>query len=148
MTTTTTGTTAAIHRTLELRSPPERVWRALTEAEEVSRWFGDSTLFEAREGAEGWFGWEKHGRYAVRVERCEPPRRFSWRWARKSDTPLDDSPSTLVEWELTPRGDGGTTLELTESGFARPEDRADNVGGWRQELGHLLAHLGEEGAAP
>lgn len=140
----TTETIPAIERTLELRAAPERVWRALTEAGEIARWFGDTAEIEAREGAEGWFGWEKHGRFAVRVERCEPPRRFAWRWARKKDTPLDESPSTLVEWELQARGDGGTTLKLRESGFERPEDREDNVGGWKSELGDLLELLGED----
>lgn len=146
MTAKTTETIPAIERTLELRAAPERVWRALTEAGEIARWFGDTAELEAREGAEGWFGWKNHGRFAVRVERCEPPRRFAWRWARKKDTPLDDSPSTLVEWEVVPRGDGGTTLKLRESGFERPEDREDNVGGWKSELGDLLELLGEDRA--
>ncbi|HLE83712.1 MAG TPA: SRPBCC domain-containing protein [Thermoanaerobaculia bacterium] len=142
--TTKTETIDAIERTLELRSAPERVWRALTEADEIARWFGDTAELEARAGAEGWFGWKKHGRSAVRVERYEPPRRVAWRWARETDTPLDESPSTLVEWQLVPRDDGGTTLKLCESGFERPEDRQDNVGGWKHELGELLEHLAEE----
>jgi len=138
-----TETIDAIERTLELRAAPERVWRALTEAEEIARWFGDTAELEARAGAEGWFGWQKHGRAAVRIERYEPPRRLAWRWARETDTSLDESPSTLVEWELMPRDQGGTTLKLRESGFERPEDRQDNVGGWKHELGELLAYLGE-----
>lgn len=142
--TTETGTTDAIERTLELRAAPERVWRALTEADEIARWFGDTAELEARQGAEGWLGWNDYGRFAVRVERCEPPRRFAWRWAREADTPVDEGPSTLVEWRLTPRDDGGTTLELRESGFERPEDRQDNVGGWKHELGELVEYLRKE----
>lgn len=146
-TTETTETIPAIERTLELRAAPERVWRALTEPSEIARWFGDTAELEASAGAEGWFGWKAHGRFAVRVERCEPPRRFAWRWARNSDTPIGEGPSTLVEWELLPRDDGGTTLKLRESGFERPEAREENVGGWKHELGELVDHLGEERAA-
>jgi hypothetical protein len=43
------------------------------------------------------------------------------------------------------RDDGGTTLKLRESGFERPEDRRDNVGGWKHELGELVEYLGEAG---
>jgi hypothetical protein len=38
--------------------------------------------------------------------------------------------TTLVEWSLEERADGGTTLRLRESGFTRPEDRAGNEEGW------------------
>ena len=134
-----------IERTVELGVPPERVWRALTEAEELSRWFGSSAELEPRTGAEGWFGWSGHGRFAVRVEDVQEPARFAWRWAREEDVPLAESPSTLVEWELVPRGDGGTTLTLRETGFDRPQDREQNLRGWRAELGDLEEHLGTAG---
>ena len=52
----------------------------------------------------------------------------------------------LVEWTLTPRADGGTTLFLRESGFRRPEQRAENDEGWTSELAELLAYLEGESA--
>ncbi|HEX6200280.1 MAG TPA: SRPBCC domain-containing protein [Thermoanaerobaculia bacterium] len=143
LTNTDPGGIDAIERILELRADPERVWRAVTRPEEIARWFGDSAELEAREGAEGWFGWSKYGRFAVRVEGCEPPRLFAWRWAREEGKPLDETRSTRVEWELVPRDGGGTVLHLRESGFEHPEDREDNVGGWKHELDELLEYLGE-----
>ncbi len=133
--------TAAIERTLELDSPLEDVWRALTDPTELSGWFGDTTELNPTLGGEGWFGWEQHGRFAVRVEEFEPPRRFAWRWAKEAGADLDDGPSTLVEWTLAPRADGGTTLHLRESGFLEDEHRRQNTEGWTHELAELEQHL-------
>ncbi len=131
----------AIQRTLQLEAAPERVWRALTDDKEIASWFGDSAELDPRQGAEGWFGWQGFGRAAVRIEAFEPPTRLVWRWAREADSPLDEVRSTVVEWTLIPRSDGGTTLELVESGFERVQDREDNVGGWKHELADLANHL-------
>lgn len=132
---------AAIERKLELDQAPDEVWRALTDPTRVSGWFGDTAEFAPTVGGGGWFGWEEHGRFALRVEELEPPRRFAWRWARTADTPLGETESTLVEWTLTPRADGGTTLSLRESGFTSEEYRRLNVDGWTQELAHLQGYL-------
>lgn len=131
----------AIKRTLELNSSPEDVWRALTDPTELSGWFGDTTELTLVVGSEGWFGWEQHGKFAVRVEEYDPITRFAWRWAQSAGKRLDESHSTLVEWTLIPRNGGGTTLHLRESGFALDEDRTRNDGGWTQELQHLQDFL-------
>ncbi|MEE8138520.1 MAG: SRPBCC domain-containing protein [Thermoanaerobaculia bacterium] len=133
--------TEAIERTLELDAAPDDVWRALTDPTELSGWFGDTAELSPTLGGEGWFGWEAHGKYSMRVEVFDPPKRLAWRWAREPDTPLDETASTLVEWTLTPRPDGGTTLTLRESGFVREEDRQANVKGWKKELEELQAFL-------
>ena len=136
-----------VEKTLRLSASPDRVWRAITEADEIGTWFPDSISWEAREGGEGWFGWEKYGRYSVRVEAFEPPRFLAWRWAREPGKSLDETDTTLVEWTLTPRDDGGTTLHLRESGFKSEAYRDDNDGGWDAELGELLELLGEPATA-
>ncbi len=137
---------AAIERKLELDRSPAEVWRALTDPTEVAGWFGDSAEFGLHPGDEGWFGWREHGKFAMRVEEFDPPRRFAWRWARTADVPLDQTESTLVEWTLIPREDGGTTLLLKESGFTDEAYRRLNVDGWSEELGHLRSYLGSPGA--
>ncbi len=130
-----------IERTLELNSSPNDVWRALTDPTELSGWFGDTTELTLAVGSEGWFGWEQHGKYAVRVEEYDPITRFVWRWTQSAGKRIDETHSTLVEWTLTPNNGGGTTLHLRESGFVRDEDRTRNDGGWTQELQHLQDFL-------
>ena len=133
--------TESIERTLELDASPEVVWRALTDPTELSGWFGDTAEFRAEPGADGWFGWKKHGKFAMRVEEFEPITRFAWRWSHDAGSSLDDGPSTLVEWTLVPRDGGGTTLLLKESGFERGEHRKQNDQGWTAELKELVDYL-------
>lgn len=132
----------AIERTLELSAAPERVWRALTDPEELASWFPDETVdLDVRPGGDGWWRWKEHGRYAVRFDVVEPPRRLVWTWAREADTPVEEAATTTVEWVLEPREDGGTTVSLRESGFLTAEAREQNVHGWKHELGELVEHL-------
>jgi len=132
---------AAIEKKLELDQSPTDVWRALTDPTEVAGWFGETASFAPELGDEGYFGWESHGKFSMRIEEFDPPSRLAWRWGREPNKPLDQTHSTLVEWTLLPREDGGTTLLLKESEFATEESRQDNVGGWDSELGHLVEHL-------
>jgi uncharacterized protein YndB with AHSA1/START domain len=139
-----------VEKTLRLRAGPERVWRALTDPAELGQWFPDRTDLEPRAGAAGWFDWTAHGRYAVRVEEVDPPRRLVWTWARDAGVELEEGPRTRVEWTLEPTSDGGTTLRLRESGFTDPKYRDGNDAGWDKELGELVEYLNvaETGARP
>ncbi len=135
----------SIERSLEFQASIERVWAALTNAEELAAWFPNAGAeFEPTPGFEGWFAWnleECTGRYAVKVEAVEPMHSISWSWAREPDTPISEAYTTLVEWTLESLPNGGTRLHMLESGFNRDKDRADNVQGWKQELGELVEYL-------
>jgi uncharacterized protein YndB with AHSA1/START domain len=87
----------AIEKRLELDQSPEDVWRALIDPTEVAGWFGETASFKPELGGMGWFGWESHGRFSMRIEEFDPPTRLAWRWAREADKPLDQTHSTLVE---------------------------------------------------
>lgn len=126
-----------VERTVEFAASIDRVWRAITEAEELSKWFGDQTEIELVPGSHGAMIWENHGRYAFKVEVVEPPRRLVWSWVHEPGVAFDDAPSTRVEWSLTPRDDGGTTLLLRESGFLTDLHRQQNTDGWSEELAEL-----------
>lgn len=130
-----------IERRLESVAPPERVWQALADPNEIVQWFGDRAELDLRPGGPGSFSWDGHGDFAARVEVVEPPYRLSWRWAQKPGTAIEEGVSTLVEWVLTRRADGGTILELTESGFVEEEHYQGNTTGWAAELGELKALL-------
>ncbi len=47
-----------------------------------------------------------------------------------------------MEWRLTARDDGGTTLLLRESGFLTDLHREQNTEGWTAELAELMELLG------
>jgi uncharacterized protein YndB with AHSA1/START domain len=130
-----------VEKTLRLAATPERVWQAITEPAELSRWFPDHTDLEPRPGSTGWFDWTAYGKYAVRIEELSPPRRLVWTWARDAGVALEEGQRTTVEWTLEPSGDGGTNVYLRESGFTDPKYRDGNDEGWDKELGELVQYL-------
>jgi len=58
-------------------------------------------------------------------------------------TPLEDTPNTTVEWNLSVRPGGGTILVLRESGFGTEALRQGNDEGWDKELGELTDYLAD-----
>ena len=130
-----------IERTVEFDTPVARVWKAITDPAELSKWFGHRTDLELTVGAYGAMIWDEHGSYAIRVDEVDAPRRFVWSWVHEPDVPFDDAPSTRVEWTLTARTDGGTTLLLRESGFRSDVHYQQNTDGWTEELAELSALL-------
>ena len=129
-------------KTIHLRAPVARVWQAISDAEELSRWFGHRAELELRPGAEGAFVWDEHGSYACRVEEVDPPHRLVWSWVHEPGVPFSSAPATRVEWTLTEREDGGTTLRLRESGFLTDKHHGQNDQGWDEELAELVDLVG------
>jgi uncharacterized protein YndB with AHSA1/START domain len=134
-----------IERTLELTHSPERVWQALTTAEGLGTWFGNTAEVDPRVGGQIKLGWTSGDSASLTIQRLEPPRVFAYTWSIYG---LDgsDPRRTYVEFRLEPTG-AGTTLTVVETGFAQlTEDEhgkafAGNTDGWRNELGELVAYL-------
>jgi uncharacterized protein YndB with AHSA1/START domain len=135
-----------IVRTVEIKKPPARVWTALTTAEGLSAWFGETATIDLRPGGAASMTWSEGHRADMRVERIEEPSVFGFTW-HIMGLPDDDPRRTYVEFVLEPHGEGGTRLTVTETGFAQlPEEERraafdGNVGGWKSELDELIAHL-------
>ena len=88
-------------------APVDRVWAIITEPEHIQAWFAfDGATIDLRPGGELVMTWKEHGTYHARIERIEPPHRFAWRWARLPGEQPRPGDSTLVEFTLTPEGDG------------------------------------------
>lgn len=134
----------------ELRHPIDRVWRAITDPDELAQWLGTRPELELRVGGlYVMIHTSPDGATVQRVEdrvvRVEPPRLFEHTFWRELN------PSALVTWELTPSGDG-TRLELTHE-----LDRGDvesvagqdsivtimsrNAAGWHRLLDRVTALL-------
>ena len=137
-----------IEREVVVAAPLEVVWSAVTEAEHVGSWFGDSAEVELRPGGQVLLTWKDYGTFRGRVETVEPPHRFAFRWARPADVDPRPGNSTLVEFTLAEEGEG-TRLRVVESGFEtlgvteseRAKHVAENEQGWREELGHLVEYV-------
>lgn len=142
--TDSTATIPAIERTLELSAPPERVWRAISDPEELGRWFPQRAAWDLRPGGIGVFTWDGYGDFPIRVEAVDPPNYLAWRWGLEAEADPDSSESaTLVEWWLSPTSAGGTSLRIRESGFRTESHRNGNDTGWSEELAELEALLAD-----
>jgi uncharacterized protein YndB with AHSA1/START domain len=130
-----------IEKRLELNVPPERVWSAITDPGELVQWFPDRAEVDLRPGGNGFFEWENHGRDYMRVVLVEPPTHLVWKWMNDNSAPYDDAVATTVEWTLTPTPNGGTILDLVETGFATQKAHEANTRGWNSELGELVDYL-------
>ena len=134
-----------IERTIEIAHPPARVWAALTTAEGLGTWFGDSATIDLRPGGEAKLTWSSGDAASLRIERVEPPTAFGFTWGING-LPDDDPRRTYVEFTLAPTATG-TRLTVVESGFAQlPDERHresfdGNTEGWGSELGELVEYL-------
>ena len=150
MTTTITPTSSSdrVEEQVQLHAPRARVWRALTNADELGAWFGanlaGATIAPGAQvvGSITHPGYE-HLTFDVTIEEMVPERRFSWRWHPHAVDPRADysaEPRTLVTFTLEDTPDGGTLLRVVESGFdAIPAERRaaallGNGNGWRGQL--------------
>jgi uncharacterized protein YndB with AHSA1/START domain len=104
-----------IQREVVIDAPIEVVWKTITEPDQMSQWFADRVQLVVEPGAHGFLGFGDQGGPVV-VETVDPPTRFSFRW----NSPPGEDPvagnSMLVEFTLTPEGDGRTRLRVVESG--------------------------------
>ncbi len=143
-----------IDKTIDIQAPPERVWRALTDARELAQWFQVTIEGVIAPGEELWMtalhpGYEGQ-RFRVRVVEMSAWR-MVWQWHPGQVDPTVDyahEPLTSVTFtlEATP---GGTRLSLSETGFdaialaRRAAVYDDNDKGWMDVLGWLRKHAEE-----
>ncbi|MFF2085236.1 SRPBCC domain-containing protein [Nocardia sp. NPDC058176] len=134
-----------IVRTVELAHPPAKVWAAITTAEGLGTWFGNTATIDLRPGGAAQMKWDAGDTANMRVERVEEPSVFGFTW-HIYGLPEDDPRRTYVEFTLEPV-DSGTRLTVVETGFAQlagDEFQAafgGNTEGWKSELGELVEYL-------
>lgn len=148
---TTAPELTVIKRKTLVGAPRWRVWRALTTAEQFSKWFGArfEGSFEPGQRLEmvATNPCRGDGRFYLIVERMEPEHTFSWHWHPGSAKPGEDG-STRVEFHLE-EVEGGTLVTVTESGFDQIslERRAkafnENSNGWEHQLESLKQHASQ-----
>lgn len=142
-----------IEKTIDLKAPVSRVWKALTDYREFGAWFrvkleGPFVPGKASAGQITYPGYE-HVRMQVIVQKIEPDRLFSFTWHPYAVEPGVDyskETPTLVEFTLEPTSTG-TLLRVVESGFDKiPKHRRDeafrmNEGGWEEQMRNIARHV-------
>jgi uncharacterized protein YndB with AHSA1/START domain len=156
--------TDRIEKTILLRAPLKRVWRALADSREFGTWFGmkfegpfspgasirgvivptgvDPEIAKGQKPYEG-------TPFEIQIEQMEPERLFSFRWhpgAVEPDVDYSLEPTTLVVFKLEEVADG-VKLTVTESGFdkiplaRRAKAFTANEQGWGMALQLIAKYL-------
>jgi uncharacterized protein YndB with AHSA1/START domain len=135
---------------IDIAAPLERVFRALTDAGQLKRWFTGPACpvhtweMDARLGGCYRYTTEKGSVVVNNVREFEchgeiieydPPRVLAYTWIANWHDEL--SRRTVVRWELTSNS-GGTHVKVTHSGLTDlPIARKDYTGGWPGVLENL-----------
>lgn len=126
----------------EVNAPVEKVWKAITEKEQMKEWYFDLDHFSAEEGFRFSFpGQGQQGETYIHlctVTEVIPHQKLQYSWQYK------DIPGySLVTFELFDKGER-TLVKVTHHGLETfPQDKADFAlssfnGGWTEIIGNLL----------
>ncbi len=143
----------AVMGEVEIEAPPEKVFRALTDAGQLMTWWGQSgpckaTVWEmeARPGGQWRFASsDSSGKLVINgvsdfkahgeILEYSPPRLLVYTWI--ANWHQDPNRVTVVRWDLTPTTNG-TLVKVTHSGLAQEAAaRTDYSGGWPGVLEYL-----------
>jgi uncharacterized protein YndB with AHSA1/START domain len=121
------STRPAVRFERDLPDPPDAVWRALTDPQELKSWFPCEILADRWEaGAALRFVFPEHEEYNMGgvVLECDEPRVLAYTWGEET-----------LRFELTPTEAGGTRLVLFDE--LAPGIAARNAAGWQLCLERL-----------
>ena len=136
------GRGRSLEERIVIDATAEAVWRALTDAEELMRWFPLEARVEPGTGGTMWLSWDGPNGATARIEVWEPNRRL------RTVEPRQDAAGRpvelVVDYFIESEG-GRTTLRVVHSGFGAGADwdaEYDGTGrGWRYELRGLRHYL-------
>lgn len=140
--------TRAFELSLELDHPVDDVWRALTDAEELVRWFPFDAKVAPGQGGTVWLSWGDPWFFDTRIEVWRPGEHL--RLIENRSDELAKDARIAMDFTLEGRG-GATVLRMVHSGFGTGEEwdtEYDGISrGWAYELRclrhYLDRHLGQ-----
>jgi uncharacterized protein YndB with AHSA1/START domain len=142
---TKTAGTRAIEQQIEMAASPEAVWKALTEAEGLKRWFPLDARVEPGVGGSVWLSWGPGVEGAARIEIWEPNShlRTAENWGGQQ---------AAVDYYIEARGGGRTIFRVVHSGFSIDstwDEQYDGTeGGWIYFLRSLKLYLERHEGTP
>lgn len=145
-TTMTEQQTRSVETELEIDAPIEAVWKALTDGDEMTRWFPLEARVEPGEGGSIYMSWKNEYDATSPITAWEENRHLATAWQ------MEHLPNPLVvDYHLETKG-GKTVLRLVHSGFPTDETWEDFYQsvrhGWAFELRSLRQYLERHAGKP
>jgi uncharacterized protein YndB with AHSA1/START domain len=132
-----------VRRDIWIAAPIERVWGAVTNAEQIMKWWGDTWIIHTlKVGGTIEFG-RTGDMLQATIAVLDPPRQFSIHWPSQ---PNYQAENAYTIFDLAEEN-GGTLLTVTETGYealssAERQERMDRTGqGYTAVLANLKVYL-------
>ncbi|HKZ22281.1 MAG TPA: SRPBCC domain-containing protein [candidate division Zixibacteria bacterium] len=125
------------------QAKPEKVFRALTDAKELTKWFLKDARVQLKKGGKMKFVWSPKDKHENKILDLVPNKRLRMTWPTMGwgGTPKTD---TYVTFSLTPKGKY-TLLQIEHTGFGPGEEwvmyYAGTYSGWTYYLLNLKSWL-------
>jgi uncharacterized protein YndB with AHSA1/START domain len=112
-----------IEKNIVIDASPEVVFKAITDQEELTNWFPDQAILEAKLGGRVKFSFYKDKEHEYRefdffpegtIIEFIPNKKVSYTWHEPN---IPDFPRTVVTWELEEIADNKTRVKLLHTGF-------------------------------
>lgn len=133
----------------------EKVFRAITDADQLTRWFPDVTILEPKEGGDVLFTFlkdksdkldkhlhklDKDYHVVGKIIKIVPNKELSYTWKHKD---IPDFPETIVSWQLERLEVNKTKVILTHTGFKDKDKKEYNshTEGWSWFLVRLKNYV-------
>lgn len=141
--------TRSLSKEVEINAPVEAVWQALTDAEELTRWFPLDAKVKPGVGGSIWMSWRNEYEFNSPIEVWEPNRRLrlvASGEADDSENAIKLPTQVAMDFHLESRGNR-TVLRLVHSGFSADAEWDEwfeaTHRGWDYQfwgLGHYLEY--------
>ncbi|HYA81863.1 MAG TPA: SRPBCC domain-containing protein [Candidatus Bathyarchaeia archaeon] len=144
---TTKEETLEVTKNIVIDAPPEVVFKAITDQNELTNWFPDQAILETKVGGKMKFSFYKNskrgnpecGRDTDKfaegtVTEFILNKKISYTWENSAEP---DFPRTVVTWELEKIDNEKTNLKLLHTGFKAGEKVKQYDGGWSHFLNEL-----------
>ncbi|MGA8737853.1 MAG: SRPBCC domain-containing protein [Nitrososphaeraceae archaeon] len=134
-----------IRKSIIIDATPEVVFKAITETNELTKWFPDHVILEPNVGGKVRFSFYKEQNkmdrdYIVEGSIIEfiPNKKISYTWQYKD---MPEFSETIVSWKLEELERNKTRVELVHSGFTGKEQEKVSSKGHDEGWTHFMNEL-------
>lgn len=124
------GFQISVSRTLN--SPLEKAWSTLAQESDLVRWYANDAAIDFRKGG----AWGSPNSGSGVLTTLNPLKNFILKWEQAALTP-----GSVVEFSLTPKGDGRCVATLQHRKIALEEEASELRDQWSRRLDSLREYL-------